>query len=125
MQKTRIIVVDDDPITCRLVAACFAQDDDIEVRTCHSAGEALQCLALHPRIDRLLVDWNMPEMNGYELVRKVRSNRRWDNLRILMLTVETSPGHIREALAAGADEYLMKPFTREMLLSKLALLDLA
>jgi two-component system chemotaxis response regulator CheY len=68
--------------------------------------------------------WNMPVMNGYELIRAIRSNALPTDLRIMMVTTETSLADVEKALAAGANEYLMKPFTKELLVEKLALLGL-
>lgn len=118
----RLLVVDDDAVTRLAVVRCFSHDPSIEVVTCASGDQALQQLGAGAELDWLLVDWNMPHMTGYELVCAVRANSRFDGIRILMLTLESSLGHVKKALAAGADEYLMKPFTKEMLLEKLALL---
>jgi two-component system chemotaxis response regulator CheY len=75
-------------------------------------------------VDLLLVDWNMPVMNGYELVCAVRANALLGNVRILMVTTETCMSQVEAALKAGANEYLMKPFTKEVLVEKLALLGI-
>jgi two-component system chemotaxis response regulator CheY len=72
----------------------------------------------------MLVDWNMPVMNGYELVCAVRANVLLSHIRIMMVTTETSMTQVEKALAAGANEYLMKPFTKEQLLEKLTILGL-
>lgn len=74
--------------------------------------------------DVVLVDWNMPRMNGLEFVRAVRADASRGGLRLLMVTTEVELHRVQEALVAGANEYLMKPFTREMLADKLALLGL-
>jgi two-component system chemotaxis response regulator CheY len=67
----------------------------------------------------------MPNMNGVDMIRAVRARRDYDALRILMVSSETSPQQVAEALQAGADEYLMKPFTAEGLHAKLDMLGLA
>jgi len=72
----------------------------------------------------MLIDWNMPVMNGFDLVRAVRANVLLSDIRIMMVTTETSLGSMQQALDAGANEYLMKPFTREILQEKLALMGL-
>ncbi len=71
-----------------------------------------------------LIDWNMPVMDGLTFVRSVRDERRWDRLRLMMVTSETNPRHVYEALKAGADEYAMKPVTREVIREKLGLLGI-
>ena len=85
---------------------------------------ALDQLNQGAQVDLMLVDWNMPVMNGYDLVCAVRANVLLSSIRIMMVTTETSMGSMEQALAAGANEYLMKPFTREVLQEKLALLGL-
>lgn len=71
-----------------------------------------------------LVDWNMPVMDGLTFVRSVRDERRWDRLRLMMVTSETNPRHVYEALKAGADEYAMKPVTGEVIREKLGMLGI-
>jgi two-component system chemotaxis response regulator CheY len=75
--------------------------------------------------DLALVDWNMPEMNGLEFVQAVRSEAGNAEMRLLMITTETDMGRVTAALEAGANDYLMKPFTKESMLDKLAILGLA
>jgi two-component system chemotaxis response regulator CheY len=69
----------------------------------------------------VLVDWNMPEMNGLELVKAIRREDRFRNMAVVMVTTETEPEQMLRALTAGADEYLMKPFQKEGLVDKLRL----
>lgn len=70
----------------------------------------------------VLVDWNMPEMNGLEFIKAVRSNPRYATTAIMMVTTETETDQMLRALSAGADEYLMKPFQKEGLIEKLRLI---
>ena len=74
--------------------------------------------------DLALVDWNMPVMNGIEFVTAVRGQRGFDRMKVMMVTSESSPRQVYEALKAGADEYAMKPVTREVIEGKLELLGL-
>jgi len=70
----------------------------------------------------IMVDWNMPEMNGLEMVKTVRANPAWSDVRLIMITSENELERVQTALEAGADEYIMKPFTKEMIQEKLDLL---
>lgn len=70
----------------------------------------------------VLVDWNMPEMNGLEFVQRVRANPDFGSVRLMMVTTETQIEQMTRALEAGADEYVMKPFTEEVISDKLRLL---
>ena len=74
--------------------------------------------------DLALVDWNMPVMNGLEMLRQLRADG-FSDLKVLMVTTEAENTYILRALEAGADEYLMKPFDDEALQEKLAMLGLA
>jgi two-component system chemotaxis response regulator CheY len=87
--------------------------------------EGLNCLYKRDPYDVLLVDWNMPVMGGLEMVRAVRANRQFDAMKIVMVTTEAEEGFIEAALAAGADEYLMKPFDALGLSNKLQMVGLA
>jgi len=95
---------------------------DFEVQEASDGREALALLGTKSQPDVALVDWNMPEMNGFELVQAVRANRAFDNIRLMMVTTETERAHVAKALEAGADEYVMKPFTKDAIRDKLALL---
>ena len=87
--------------------------------------EALQALQSQPGISLALVDWNMPVMNGLEFVIALRADERWNGVTVVMVTTESEIGQVEKALAAGANEYVMKPFTPEILLDKLTMLGIA
>ena len=72
----------------------------------------------------MLVDWNMPEMTGLEFVIAVREPPYSSPARLVMVTTETEVAQMIRALEAGADEYIMKPFTRDSIVEKLQLLGL-
>ncbi|MHC4375378.1 MAG: response regulator [Planctomycetota bacterium] len=91
----------------------------IEVHEAEHGVDALERIASLDALDLLLVDWNMPEMNGYELVKRLRSDDQYAAIRILMVTSESDLENMVSALEAGADEYLMKPFSAEELEGKL------
>lgn len=74
--------------------------------------------------DIALVDWDMPRMNGLEFVQFVRRNRDYDGVKIMMVTTNNSVEKITQALEAGANDFLMKPVTREALEEKLQILGL-
>ena len=86
--------------------------------------EGLERLRQLERADVALVDWNMPEMNGFEFVRAVRADPAYRDLRLVMVTTETEASQVMSALEAGANEYVMKPFNRDVIVEKLSLLGL-
>lgn len=122
MPKLRLLAVDDSTTNLLLVSNSLAHEPDFEVVTCERGQEVLTRLQQGEHFDVLLVDWMMPEMSGYDLVRTIRSDAQYDGIRIMMLTAKTEMEDVKQALGVGASEYLMKPFTKEMLLDKLALL---
>lgn len=119
----RALVVDDSK-AMRMILERTLQDLGFEVKGVGHGQSALDLLNQGEAVDLMLVDWNMPVMNGYELVKAVRANVLLGSVQILMVTTETSLSSVDLALAAGANEYLMKPFTRETLQDKLALLGI-
>ena len=81
--------------------------------------EAWQIMDKTPDINVLITDWNMPEMNGLELVRKVRAEKKYDGLPIIMVTTEGGKTEVITALKAGVNNYIVKPFTPQVLKEKL------
>jgi two-component system chemotaxis response regulator CheY len=120
----RALVVDDSAVI-RTVLTRILAGLGFEVVSAVNGKEALEKLELGKRPDLTMVDWNMPEMNGYEFIRAVRADTRWRDMPIMMVTTETEMEQVVRALAAGANEYLMKPFTPEMVQEKLAILGIA
>ena len=119
-----LALVIDDSRTVRLIIGKILREAGIEVIEAADGLEALERMAEHPDLGLALVDWNMPKMNGLDYVRAVRSQSDYDPVRILMVTSETEQEQVVRALEAGANEYLMKPFTKEVLIAKLSLLDI-
>jgi two-component system, chemotaxis family, chemotaxis protein CheY len=119
----RALIVDDSR-AMRMILGRVLKELGFQVTEAGDGREALARLNQGEEVDLMLVDWNMSVMNGYELVCAVRANALLGNVRIMMVTTEISMSHLQEALAAGANEYLMKPFTKEALVEKLALLGM-
>ena len=94
--------------------------------TVEEAANGLEALDLikKEKVDLALVDWNMPDMDGYQFIREVRKDSAYKDMRMMMVTTETAINKVTEALEAGADEYIMKPFTKEMIVEKLALMGM-
>jgi two-component system chemotaxis response regulator CheY len=118
----RALVIDDSR-TVRAIIGKILRELGMDVAEAGDGREGLEQLRQLPGVELVLVDWNMPEMNGLEFIQAVRSERALDPVRILMVTTETEQEQVIRALDAGANEYLMKPFTREILVAKLGLLD--
>lgn len=119
----RALVVDD-ARTIRMIIGKILKEFGMEVLEAGNGKQALEQMRLNPGIDLILVDWNMPEMNGLDFIKAIRAQKTYDRVRILMVTSETESEQVTKALKAGANEYLMKPFSREILIAKLDLLSI-
>jgi two-component system, chemotaxis family, chemotaxis protein CheY len=118
-----LALVVDDSRAVRVIIRNILREMGIQMVEAGNGREALEQLQQNPEVELVLVDWNMPEMNGLEFIRVVRSQRSYNAVRIVMVTTETESEQVSRALDAGANEYVMKPFTKEVLIAKLNLLD--
>ena len=116
----RALIVDDSRPIRRIESGILQELGFETFDACHGK-EALEVLEDSPLPDVVLVDWNMPEMNGLDLIKALRKDSRYSSLSVLMVTTETEPDQMLRALTAGADEYLMKPFQKDGLVDKLRL----
>lgn len=116
---TTCLVVDDSKVV-RKVARHILESLDFSVSEACDGREALEsCTAIGP--DVVLLDWNMPVMSGMEFLVALNNAKLAAKPKIIFCTTENGLSHIRAAVDAGADEYVMKPFDRETLESKLQL----
>jgi two-component system chemotaxis response regulator CheY len=115
-------LVVDDSATMRQILREYLKKLGFAVTEAANGREALDVLKRMPTADLVLVDWNMPEMDGVSFVRAVRADPSYAALPLLMVTTNTELSQVSTALEAGANEYIMKPFTREMIREKLELL---
>ena len=120
----RALVVDDSRAMRKIVTRILRRAGIEEIDEAADGREAIACLESGPLPDVALVDWNMPVMNGLEFVNSVRRESEWRRITIMMVTTENEQTQIVRALAAGAHEYLIKPFDDESLIDKLAILGL-
>ncbi|MFW2830295.1 response regulator [Sphingomonas sp. ID0503] len=119
----KCLVVDDSKVI-RKVARHILETLDFEVSEAQDGHEALvHCEAKAP--DVVLLDWNMPVMSGIEFLRALGMADLEHRPKIVFCTTENGVAHIRTAIEAGADEYVMKPFDRETLQSKLQIVGMA
>jgi two-component system chemotaxis response regulator CheY len=117
------LVVDDSKVI-RKVARHILETLDFTVEEAEDGREALtRCDANMP--DVVLLDWNMPVMGGMEFLRTLRRTDYQSQPKVVFCTTENDAAHIRAAIDAGADEYVMKPFDRDTLESKLQIVGVA
>ncbi|MEO8633767.1 MAG: response regulator [Gemmatimonadales bacterium] len=120
----RALIVDDSR-AIRSIISKSVKELGFDVLEAGHGAEALERLRTDGAVELALVDWNMPEMNGFDFLVAVRANPAWKDMIILMVTTETEMSQMQRALDAGANEYVMKPFTRDVLREKLQLVGLA
>jgi two-component system chemotaxis response regulator CheY len=120
----RVILVDDSRAMRLILRRIVGQlgFDVLEAEDGQAAMDLLETLDEVPEL--ALVDWNMPRMNGLEFITAVRDHPRFKQMTLVMVTTEGEHSQIVRALAAGAHEYVVKPFTSDAMVEKLALLGL-
>jgi len=109
----RVLLVEDNPVN-QMVAKGMLAKLGYQVLVAGHGGEALEVLEQEP-VDLILMDCNMPVMDGYEASRRIRSNGRWPELPIVALTANALSDERERCRAAGMNDYLAKPFRREEL----------
>ena len=122
MAKRALVI--DDSRAMRTILGGILTDLGFTVTDAEDGERALETLRRCGPFELALVDWNMPLMSGFDFVCVVRRDSEFDGMRLMMVTTETEIERMADALEAGADEYIMKPFSKEMLLEKLKLLGI-
>ncbi len=120
----KALVVDDSRVMRSILKKFLASEGFRTLVEASDGVEALERLQELGTVDLALVDWNMPRMNGLDFVLAVRQNHAFDGVRVMMVTTEAEAAQMARALEAGANEYVMKPFTTEILRAKLGILGL-
>jgi two-component system chemotaxis response regulator CheY len=119
----RALVVDDSR-AMRAILSRLMEQLGFEVTQAGDGRQALDILEAGLRPQVALVDWNMPVMDGLTFIKTCRDNDEFRDITLMMVTTESEQAQIVRALAAGAHEYVIKPFTEEVIAEKLALLGL-
>ena len=120
----KVLIVDDSrPI--RKIMGNMLKKMGLETYEAEHGKAALEQLDAHPEIELLMLDWNMPEMNGIELLEAMKKREKGaPRPTIVMVTTENEMSKIVHAMTKGANEYIMKPFTKEILEEKLGILGI-
>ncbi|MBV9558976.1 MAG: response regulator [Bradyrhizobium sp.] len=113
----RTCLVVDDSAVVRKIARRILEEMDFQIVEAEDGEQALQaCKNAIP--EAILLDWNMPNMDGYEFLGNLRRLPGGDTPKVVFCTTENDIDHISRALAAGANEYIMKPFDKEIISAK-------
>lgn len=119
----KALVIDDSRVMRKIVGGILVEVG-FEVVEAENGQDALDRLAEHDDVILCCIDWNMPVMTGFEFVVEVRKHPEWRNVTLMMVTTEGEQDQIVRALAAGAHEYVIKPFTPDVIIDKLQFLGL-
>ena len=122
---TQRAMIIDDSRAMRSILRRIISGLDFETAEAGHGQEALDQMEAGFEPDLCLIDWNMPVMDGYTFITEVRKRPEWRNVTLMMVTTESEQGQIVKALAAGAHEYVIKPFTPDAIVEKLELLGLS
>ncbi|RMF87590.1 MAG: response regulator [Nitrospirae bacterium] len=116
------VLIVDDSSTMRKIVLRNLKQTGIDLGEVFQAGDGQEALGIleENTVHMILSDWNMPNMDGLGLVQAVRANDAWKNIRIVMITTEGGDAKVQEAIAAGANGYVKKPFTADDLEKELA-----
>jgi len=115
----KLLVVDDSSTMRRIIKNTLQRLGFNDILEAEHGVEAWQIMEKTPDVNVLITDWNMPEMNGLELVRKVRAEKKYETMPIIMVTTEGGKAEVITALKAGVNNYIVKPFTPQVLKEKL------
>jgi two-component system chemotaxis response regulator CheY len=115
----KILVVDDSSTMRRIIKNTLNRLGHSDLLEAEDGAKAWELMQNSDGIDVLITDWNMPEMNGLELVKKVRSEEKYEDMPIIMVTTEGGKAEVITALKAGVNNYIVKPFTPQVLQEKL------
>jgi len=114
----KILVVDDFSTMRKIVKGILKKLDFTNIEEADDGAAALQKLNAD-KFDLIVSDWNMPNMSGLELLKAIRSSQELKEIPFLMVTAEAKKDNIIEAVKAGASNYIVKPFTEEVIQKKL------
>jgi two-component system chemotaxis response regulator CheY len=117
----KLLLVDDSSTMRRIQKTQLGALGITDIAEAADGEEALAVLSAGKGIDTVLLDWNMPQMTGIELLKRIRENAGWKGVKVIMCTSEADKGKVMEAMAAGANNYIVKPFTPEIIKEKLGL----
>jgi len=118
----KILVVDDSPTMRKMVIASLRNLNDVTVEEAKNGLEAIESISREPSIALMVLDLNMPEMHGLEVLKFVRKIPTLKKLPVIILTTRKDDRGCVEAYAAGADRYLVKPFEPQALCAQVKML---
>lgn len=115
----KLLVVDDSSTMRRIIKNTLERLGHTDILEAEHGLEAWDLLSQNDDVKVVITDWNMPEMNGLELVEKIRAEQKYEDMPIIMVTTEGGKAEVITALKSGVNNYIVKPFTPQVLKEKL------
>ena len=107
----KLMIVDDSQTMIRILATAAKKTiKDVEILSCYNGQEALECIRKNPDVKLILLDINMPVMNGKEFLKELRSDSSFDDVKVIVQTTEVGKVEIKKIIELGVSGYLMKPY---------------
>ncbi len=119
-----VLLVDDSKTARNMLKRIFVELGNWEVLEAENGQDALERLNQVKSMDLICIDWNMPVMNGLEFLKLAKKHPDLSDTWMMMVTSETEFTNINKAMVSGANEYIMKPFTKDIILAKLEMMGL-
>ncbi|MFJ1269293.1 response regulator [Legionella lytica] len=120
----KVLLVDDSKTARMMLIRIFKELGDWEIYEAANGQEALVQLSTINNISLACIDWNMPVMNGLDFLKAAKQHPNFSNTWMMMVTTETEMDNVKKAMVSGANEYVMKPFTKDVIRAKLELMGL-
>ncbi len=115
----KLLVVDDSSTMRRIIKNTLERLGHTDILEAEHGLEAWDLLTQNDDVKVVITDWNMPEMNGLDLVKKIRAEQKYEDMPIIMVTTEGGKAEVITALKSGVNNYIVKPFTPQVLKEKL------
>lgn len=119
-----VLLVDDSRTARSLLKRIFVELGNWDILEAENGQDALERLNGISSMDLICIDWNMPIMNGLEFLKQAKKNPDFSDTWMMMVTTETELANMNKAMVSGANEYVMKPFTKDIILAKLEMMGL-
>lgn len=120
----KVLLVDDSRTARILLARVFQELGNWEILEAENGQDALDKYQSDDAIELVCIDWNMPMMNGLEYLKAIKKLDNYSDTWTMMVTTETEMDNVKRAMVSGANEYVMKPFTKDIILNKLEIMGL-
>ncbi len=117
-----VLIVDDSRAMRKILTGIMGKLGFSAIQAADGQEGLDQFMAHADEIDVSLIDWNMPNMNGLDMIKAIRAEEAYSQHKLMMVTTEGEPARMAQALMAGVDEFVMKPFTEDVIVEKLRLI---